>query len=203
MQHVVRIRPTTTILARARSAISDQPGALECSISEPPVRSFVCRLVHSTVSTGLQTRDAQPSLSSSTPRSCIRSTSARNGGNVHKSLSFTQPLVLLFSKIACARTNFSLAACEEHAEFRAFVRACEHQEACHGLDLRAYLIQPVQRVPRYRLLLIELLKHTRESHPDWADLNAALENVRNRFYRYPRSSLASYVVGTETSSRVQ
>ncbi|CAM9631084.1 unnamed protein product, partial [Hapterophycus canaliculatus] len=70
-----------------------------------------------------------------------------------------------------------LTACEECAEFKAFVRACEHQEACHGLDLRAYLIQPVQRVPRYRLLLMEMLKHTRESHPDWADLNAALENV--------------------------
>eukprot|EP00752_Nemacystus_decipiens_P004215 g3852.t1 len=71
----------------------------------------------------------------------------------------------------------SLAVCEQSSEFKAFVRACEHQEVCHGLDLRAYLIQPVQRVPRYRLLIIELLKHTRESHPDWANLNAALENV--------------------------
>ncbi len=73
----------------------------------------------------------------------------------------------------------SLASCEQFSAFKAFIRACEHQEACHGLDLRAYLIQPVQRVPRYRLLLIELLKHTRESHPDWADLKAALENVRS------------------------
>eukprot|EP00903_Cladosiphon_okamuranus_P014391 g13359.t1 len=71
----------------------------------------------------------------------------------------------------------SLEVCEGNSSFKAFVRACEHQEACHGLDLRAYLIQPVQRVPRYRLLIIELLKHTRESHPDWVDLNAALANV--------------------------
>ncbi|CAM9475612.1 unnamed protein product [Ectocarpus sp. 6 AP-2014] len=71
----------------------------------------------------------------------------------------------------------TLAACEEFSEFNAFIRGCEHQDACHGLDLKAYLIQPVQRVPRYRLLIIQLLKHTRESHPDWADLNAALETV--------------------------
>jgi hypothetical protein len=71
-----------------------------------------------------------------------------------------------------------LAVCDTHLEFRAFVRACELQEACHGLDLRSYLIQPVQRVPRYKLLLTELLKHTRDTHPDWSNLSAALTEVR-------------------------
>ena len=87
-----------------------------------------------------------------------------------------QKKLTIFSKLLTS--EHSLASCEQFSEFKAFMRACEHQEACHGLDLRAYLIQPVQRVPRYRLLLIELLKHTRESHPDWVDLKAALENVR-------------------------
>lgn len=37
-------------------------------------------------------------------------------------------------------------------DFAAFVRACELQEGCKGLNLRAYLIMPVQRIPRCVLL---------------------------------------------------
>ncbi|KAG5176461.1 hypothetical protein JKP88DRAFT_335179 [Tribonema minus] len=66
---------------------------------------------------------------------------------------------------------------EGSGEFRAFVRACELQEACRGLDLRSYLIQPVQRVPRYKLLLAELLKHTKETHPDYANISMALSEI--------------------------
>lgn len=67
--------------------------------------------------------------------------------------------------------------CEEFPQFKAFIRACEFQEACHGLDVRACLIQPVQRVPRYRLLLIELLKYTHGNDPEWESLNASLQKV--------------------------
>jgi RhoGEF domain len=73
---------------------------------------------------------------------------------------------------------------EAHTEFRAFIRACELQEGCRGLDLRSYLIQPVQRVPRYKLLLAELLKHTRDTHPDWSNLTTALTEVRVCVYSY-------------------
>lgn len=37
----------------------------------------------------------------------------------------------------------------------------------------AYLIQPVQRIPRYRLLLADMLKHTPTSHKDWKNLEQA------------------------------
>lgn len=33
-------------------------------------------------------------------------------------------------------------------DFASFVRACELQEGCKGLNLRSYLIMPVQRIPR-------------------------------------------------------
>ncbi|CAM9738706.1 unnamed protein product, partial [Chrysoparadoxa australica] len=56
---------------------------------------------------------------------------------------------------------------------------CELQDSCHGLGLRSFLIQPVQRVPRYKLLLSELLKHTKDSHPDWVNLNVALTEITN------------------------
>jgi hypothetical protein len=35
-----------------------------------------------------------------------------------------------------------------------------------AMDISSLLIQPVQRIPRYRLLFAELLKYTPESHVD-------------------------------------
>ena len=37
------------------------------------------------------------------------------------------------------------------------------------------LIQPIQRVPRYNLLLRDLLAKTSENHPDYGHLTAALK----------------------------
>ena len=36
---------------------------------------------------------------------------------------------------------------------------------------------PVQRIPRYKLLLAELLKYTVESHHDFANITDALQKV--------------------------
>jgi len=47
-----------------------------------------------------------------------------------------------------------------------------------GLDLFSYLIMPIQRIPRYRLLLEELIKHTAEDHFDRANLALALTEVQ-------------------------
>eukprot|EP01103_Thecamoeba_quadrilineata_P016888 TRINITY_DN5796_c0_g1_i1.p1 TRINITY_DN5796_c0_g1~~TRINITY_DN5796_c0_g1_i1.p1 ORF type:complete len:709 (-),score=119.69 TRINITY_DN5796_c0_g1_i1:268-2394(-) len=46
-----------------------------------------------------------------------------------------------------------------------------------GLDLPQYLIMPVQRIPRYHLLLSDLLRHTWESHPDYNTLVEATMEV--------------------------
>jgi len=48
---------------------------------------------------------------------------------------------------------------------------------CAGLDFGAFLIMPIQRIPRYRLLLEELLSHTPPGHPDYKDLQAALDKL--------------------------
>jgi hypothetical protein len=47
-----------------------------------------------------------------------------------------------------------------------------------NLDLYDLLIMPVQRVPRYILLLTELRKFTPDSHPDAHPLDAALRELR-------------------------
>jgi hypothetical protein len=52
----------------------------------------------------------------------------------------------------------------------------ETREANPGeLDLVDYLIQPVQRIPRYNLLLQQVIKYTPHDHPDRKDLQKALE----------------------------
>eukprot|EP01132_Coremiostelium_polycephalum_P009646 gene9646-11828_t len=44
------------------------------------------------------------------------------------------------------------------------------------LDLQ---IQPVQRIPRYKLLLTELLQHTPEIHKDYENIKLALKEIQN------------------------
>jgi len=46
-----------------------------------------------------------------------------------------------------------------------------------GMDLNSFLIMPIQRIPRYKLLLSEVLKHTDPDHPDFANLTKALKEV--------------------------
>lgn len=43
-----------------------------------------------------------------------------------------------------------------------------------GLNLEAFLVKPVQRLPKYVLLFKDLLKHTETCHPDYNNLKKAL-----------------------------
>jgi FYVE, RhoGEF and PH domain containing 3 len=43
--------------------------------------------------------------------------------------------------------------------------------------LESLLIQPVQRIPRYRLLFAELIKYTPKDHPDYAPSAKALRKI--------------------------
>jgi FYVE/RhoGEF/PH domain-containing protein 5/6 len=47
-----------------------------------------------------------------------------------------------------------------------------------NLDLDAFLILPVQRIPRYMLLLTDLLRNTEPEHPDYKSLKDALEKMK-------------------------
>jgi len=49
-----------------------------------------------------------------------------------------------------------------------------------GLGISDYLIKPFQRVLKYPLLLREVIRHTDESHPDYANLTAALAEVNKQ-----------------------
>ena len=89
------------------------------------------------------------------------------------------PLFKLYGEYA----SYHEAASEAIEEFEKsssaapFLRAVEADPRSAGQSLQSYLIMPVQRVPRYKLLLAELIKRTLEDHPDFASLEMALEHV--------------------------
>jgi FYVE/RhoGEF/PH domain-containing protein 5/6 len=56
-------------------------------------------------------------------------------------------------------------------------QAAKHPIA-KNLDLQAFLILPVQRIPRYVLLLTDLIRNTPEDHPDYVDLQRALKAMK-------------------------
>jgi hypothetical protein len=60
--------------------------------------------------------------------------------------------------------------------FDSFMTAIENKAVKDGkVGFFSYMISPVQRIPRYTLLLRELLKYTDESHADYENVVKALE----------------------------
>ena len=51
------------------------------------------------------------------------------------------------------------------------------QKEASGLDLASFLILPVQRLPRYVLLLKELQRYTPENHPEYKSLIDAIDHI--------------------------
>eukprot|EP01006_Ploeotia_vitrea_P047592 TRINITY_DN67142_c7_g14_i1.p1 TRINITY_DN67142_c7_g14~~TRINITY_DN67142_c7_g14_i1.p1 ORF type:complete len:1084 (-),score=615.57 TRINITY_DN67142_c7_g14_i1:57-3308(-) len=66
---------------------------------------------------------------------------------------------------------------EKYARFNEFCAAKAKDPKGKGLNIQSLLITPIQRVPRYKLLLNEIVKHTDEAHPDWDNLHKATDLV--------------------------
>mmetsp|Transcript_14171 Transcript_14171/g.27866 ORF Transcript_14171/g.27866 Transcript_14171/m.27866 type:complete len:485 (+) Transcript_14171:92-1546(+) len=59
------------------------------------------------------------------------------------------------------------------------------------MDIASYLIMPVQRIPRYELLLKEIIKNTPEGDPELSPLKTALDMVREAA-QHNNQSMRSY-----------
>lgn len=59
--------------------------------------------------------------------------------------------------------------------FASFVAQIARIPQYRFLSLQDYMIKPVQRLPKYVLLLKQLLKNTQQSHPDYQNVKKALE----------------------------
>ncbi|KAJ7390472.1 Rho guanyl-nucleotide exchange factor [Desmophyllum pertusum] len=104
------------------------------------------------------------------------------------------PFIKLYSTYAnnFAKAQAALQEWEKKSvEFATFKKAQEMRDECKGLNLAALLITPVQRVPRYKLLLESLLNKTPKEHADFEKLQEATveinkvahhinENIRQR-----------------------
>ena len=77
------------------------------------------------------------------------------------------------------QTVMCLQQLEANARWRDFGAEVMKKPRVRNLPLSSFLILPIQRIPRYKLLLSELLKHTPVEHPDHDALEKALGLVSN------------------------
>jgi FYVE/RhoGEF/PH domain-containing protein 3 len=70
----------------------------------------------------------------------------------------------------------TIAECIKNKNFVDFV--VETVGLVDTYPLSSLLIQPIQRIPRYEMLLSDLVKHTWDSHPDMESLQKALAVIK-------------------------
>jgi RhoGEF domain len=92
------------------------------------------------------------------------------------------PFFRSYFEYASKYTQASVRLKEIRAQKPAFQEFCTQRKqigAAMKLDVTDLLITPVQRLPRYVLLIDSLLKHTPAGHPDRENTQRALEIMRN------------------------
>ena len=73
-----------------------------------------------------------------------------------------------------SRIHITKASLKRFASFLKLAKTHPHHTQ---LNLQSFLILPVQRLPRYKLLLGEILKYTNVDHPDYSFCARAMDNV--------------------------
>ncbi|KAF2078095.1 hypothetical protein CYY_000566 [Polysphondylium violaceum] len=74
----------------------------------------------------------------------------------------------------------TLKQCKEKSpEFKQYMTSLDYTEKMSGLSLESFLILPIQRLPRYVLLLQDLLKYTNTGHEDFNQLCEALGTIKD------------------------
>ncbi|XP_054911694.1 FYVE, RhoGEF and PH domain-containing protein 4-like isoform X2 [Poeciliopsis prolifica] len=66
---------------------------------------------------------------------------------------------------------------ERSSPFRNIIHDIQSQELCGNLTLQHHMLEPVQRVPRYEMLLKDYLKKLPEDDPDYELANKSLEAI--------------------------
>jgi len=73
----------------------------------------------------------------------------------------------------------TLARClQTSSQFTAFVKKGEERPECAYLDLQSLLIQPIQRIPRYEMLLLDMLRKTSKGHKSYRSLVQAVDKIK-------------------------
>eukprot|EP01111_Echinosteliopsis_oligospora_P009558 TRINITY_DN2823_c0_g1_i1.p1 TRINITY_DN2823_c0_g1~~TRINITY_DN2823_c0_g1_i1.p1 ORF type:complete len:446 (+),score=91.59 TRINITY_DN2823_c0_g1_i1:687-2024(+) len=105
--------------------------------------------------------------------------------NVHQRLGDIFITIANFLKIYtqyCANYNEAmrvLLECKKQPKFSKFIDELKKKNAAlQQRGLEDFLIRPVQRVPRYFLLLQDLVKHTDKDHQDYQNLELAAKQIQ-------------------------
>ncbi|KAI9478903.1 MAG: hypothetical protein EXX96DRAFT_525777 [Benjaminiella poitrasii] len=101
---------------------------------------------------------------------------------------------------------------EEDQWFDVFLKATQTRSECRSLDLSHFLLEPVQRITRYPLLLRQILNCTPKKHPDYALVRSALsiaqrviEDVNEETRRYEsaqKMSELTRIIDMEATGRL-
>lgn len=99
---------------------------------------------------------------------------------IGQAFHYLGPFLKLYSSYANNHEN-ALSSLQEwlqkSSEFKDFIRTQEERPDVQGLKLNALLITPVQRIPRYKLLLEDLLECTSTDHHDYQQLKEAAQQI--------------------------
>jgi hypothetical protein len=98
----------------------------------------------------------------------------------------------------------------KNKNFSAFIKNASNDIRCFDNDFESLLIAPVQRIPRYRLLLEDLLKYTSAKHPQYQATIRALEKIKEvanqnneaMRQREKREELMKIMMKIDESSRI-
>lgn len=85
--------------------------------------------------------------------------------------------------------------CQKHPQLQKSVKDFEMSDASKKLAIRHYMLKPIQRIPQYRLLLENYLKHQSENSVDYEDTIKALEivsDVANHANKSIRKGVSRY-----------
>ncbi|XP_015253502.1 PREDICTED: FYVE, RhoGEF and PH domain-containing protein 1 isoform X1 [Cyprinodon variegatus] len=66
---------------------------------------------------------------------------------------------------------------ERSTQFKAIIQEIQREERCGNLTLQHHMLEPVQRIPRYELLLKDYLNRLPEDAPDRRDAQKSLELI--------------------------
>ena len=66
---------------------------------------------------------------------------------------------------------------QKNAAWNAMLQTCHADPRCKKLTLSAFLLEPVQRIPRYKMLLEDYVKRRLPDHPDYGPANEALATI--------------------------
>ena len=149
------------------------------SITNPPSTTTMPSSTSSTTTPSSTSSSPSPSTSSTTPTH-ISSTQTIETLQIGKIFKEFSAFLKMYKEYLAFYEGGIVRLAKLVTTNRKFVEFLEKSRAdprCLGMGIDSFLMEPVQRIPRYRMLLEELLKYTSEDNEDHANIAIALENV--------------------------